>query len=293
MLQSMTGFGRAKKAESDYHLQVEMKSVNNRFLDVQCKLPGVYSELEQKIVSLVRQSLQRGRVEILVLRKSEAAQPLELRINHDLLVSTVKEIASLKKKGVSEDVVEALTADALGRREVMEYVAQEQNVESEFDAVLEVVADALAGLQSMRSKEGKALYKEIERILTLFVAACDKIKTCAKSQSKEINKRIQDRVSELLDSAELDETRLYQEVAILADKADITEELTRIDSHLEQFRETIAKGSGGRKLEFLLQELGREINTCGSKSQDVEISRSVVDAKACLEKLREQVLNVE
>ena len=163
----------------------------------------------------------------------------------------------------------------------------------EYDAILAGVTDALTLLVQMRSQEGQAMQLELERLLAEFMVQVEVIREAAGGIVATLQQRLQERVTTLLAGKELDEARLHQEVAFLADKADITEELTRIDSHVVQFRETIEGGDAGRKLEFLLQELGREINTCGSKSQDVKISRAVVEAKAILEKSREQVLNVE
>jgi uncharacterized protein (TIGR00255 family) len=290
---SMTGFGSAAVSAADLTISVEMKSVNNRFLDVVCKLPAAYSSLEPQIVAVMRETLKRGRVEVYVQRKNIRGQSLAVKINRGLVASCRDELKLLLTDGVSQRCLDEVVADFIGRREVMEFVYDEQAGADESPVVLQAVQQAVGELQNMRKREGEALAAELEKHLSELRQLADGIQGAAAQASQLAQQKLRERVSGLLQSQELDEARLYQEIAYLADRADITEELTRLQSHFQQFAATIANGDGGRKLEFLLQEMGREVNTCGSKSQDVALSRMVVEAKTVLEKLREQVLNVE
>jgi uncharacterized protein (TIGR00255 family) len=292
--QSMTGFGEGSASVDSVEVSIELKSVNHRFLDVVVRAPSTYNRFEASIVKRIREKLRRGRVEVFISRNENSSPEFEVVINESLLREYSDKITkSLKQSGVNRrEAIDLAVVNFLSKREVSELRAKES--QSDDEAILFSALDAgIESLVEMRTREGKQLESEVLSILGELVIAKDKIKALADGAPAALHSRISERLEKLLEDRSLDEQRLCQEVAILADKADVTEELVRLDSHFSQFRHIIKEGGGGRKLEFLLQEFGREINTIGSKSQESDITKLVVDAKAHVEKLREQVANIE
>lgn len=293
MLSSMTGFGSGTQVHDDLQITVEVKSVNNRFLDINCKLPTLFLGLESQINALLREKLKRGRIEVFVQRKTVRGFAQNVRVNAALVNSCMESFKELAALGVSQRCLDVVLADVIGRREILELTAEDESVVDEVPLVMEALRQACIELVSMRQREGAALEEELRRLLQSLEEIIGEIQRLAASTPEAIQQRLHERISSLLQGIELDQQRLHQEVVYLADRADITEELARLRSHVVQFHDVLEAGEGGRKLEFLLQEFGREVNTCGSKSQDTAITRNVVEAKTILEKMREQVLNVE
>lgn len=292
---SMTGFGAAENRAGQVHLSVEVRSVNNRFLDISFKLPGSYYRFEQDLAGVVKDCVKRGRVEVFVTRKDMGAQDYDLVFNRGLFAKYLKIGRQVvAAAGPADDrLIGELVCDVLRRREVLELVPKDADVGREYRALEKALRQALAGLVRMRSKEGKALENEINRQLKLLRKFVKEISQFAKEAPHELRRRFEARLARIAHSVEIDEGRLAAEVALLADRVDVTEELVRLDSHCLQFKQAIAEGGGGRKFEFLLQEIGRELNTIGSKAQKSEVTALVVEAKAVAEKMREQVQNIE
>ncbi|MCB0323997.1 MAG: YicC family protein [Bdellovibrionales bacterium] len=292
---SMTGFGRATAADGGVELTVEVKSVNHRFLDVVCRLPGAAARYESEVVRVVRTALRRGRVEVFVARADARPPKYQVSFNEALFGQFVGKLQEgLRASGVKErNLLGPAVANILTRREVLEIAAEESSVEGEWPILERALAAALTELSEMRRIEGAELEAEMRRQLGELECLIAGISQKVAETPTQYRERLTQRLERISPTLEVDPDRLAQEVALLADRVDTSEELARLASHVQQFQRMLTEGEGGRKLEFLLQEFGREINTIGSKAQNGEVTLLVVDAKAVIEKLREQVQNVE
>jgi len=294
MIRSMTGYGRAESLLDGKKWTVEIKSLNHRYTEIFVRLPAAYLALEGEVKRKVGERLSRGRVEVFVRIESEEAQggdprfdlnlPL-LRRYHGLLVQ-LKETLNLKDD-ISVGMLSGLK-DA--------FVAKEEDVELEsawkgMDAALDT---ALSALTEMRKKEGEIICRDILMRVDLIRQGLDVIEGRAPMVVEDYQRKLAERVKDLTGGLEIDAARLSQEVAIMADRMDITEEVVRFRSHLNQLDMLLlGDEAAGRKIDFLLQEMNREVNTLGSKANDADISRRVVEIKSELSKLREQVQNLE
>lgn len=292
---SMTGFGHASFEKGGVQIEVEAKSVNHRFLDAVIRLPGVYSRLEPDLQKLAADTLARGRLEITVSRKDQREKAYELQFNQELFRSYLRiQRKAIKSEKLDDKLLLPQAAlNLLQRKEILELVPRELDISSEILLVKRAVKSALEDLLEMRKVEGKALEGEMLGQLSALEAVCREISKRAVISVEDFREKLTKRLDKLAPDLKLDPARIAQEAAFLADRADVNEELSRLKSHFAQFRKIFKDGDGGRKLEFLLQEMGREINTTGSKTQDSSVTFLVIDAKALLEKLREQVQNIE
>jgi len=291
----MTGFGRGRVEYGSCEIVVEVKSVNHRFLDIVCKLPPVYSSFEIDLLKLVKSKLNRGRVEIFVSRVDKGESEIDIQFNKalfDVYLAQVREAL----KGLSSEanaILPLVVANLLGKREILEPISREVDSTPELAAVSAALEQAVTQLCEMRKLEGEALEKEVRTLLQDLERVVDKIGTRTGRTPAEFKQRLEQRLERLAPGLTVDQDRLALEVALLADRIDITEELARLRSHLTQFASIVSNGEGGRKLDFLIQEMSREINTAGSKAQDSEITALVIEGKATAEKLKEQVQNIE
>jgi uncharacterized protein (TIGR00255 family) len=290
---SMTGFGRSVRESGGCRLEVTIKSVNSRFLDLVVKLPSQYADLEGEVQKLAKEYVKRGRVEISVFRTLIGKTSTELILNHSAFLGFIEKYREAERLGNIRDAtfITQAALQILSKREVLDYAEAPRQAQDE--PMLDVVLEALQDLQKMRNTEGAALARQFEEILRKLESIKQSIAADSERQSELIRERLRGKISKLQLEPAIDESRLAQEVAYLAERSDIAEELTRLDSHFVQFHKILTHGEGGKKAEFLLQEFGREFNTIGSKSASSDLSQSVVDAKAELEKLREQIQNVE
>ncbi len=292
MIRSMTGFGRRQAPWQDGAVTVEMRSVNHRFLEIACRLPRSLSHLEDSFKKSIQQQCTRGRVDITVTVQAGKGcvgsvnldQTLAKQYHHALL--TLKK--SLKLSGAIDIALMA------GLRDVLSVSDQPAEDPKLAKIAQQLTTQALTDLEGMRAREGKALAEDMRaRIQTI---RGHKIRVAARTPqlAQESFDKMRTRVEKLLGSEIPDPSRLYQELAVYADRGDITEEIVRLDSHMVQFEQTLScTDSVGKTLDFLLQEIGREVNTIGSKANDAEIASHVVQMKAELERIREQVQNVE
>ncbi len=294
----MTGFGRGEAAVPGGRLVVEARSVNHRFCDVALRLPPRYAPLEGRLRKLVAERIARGRVDLtLALQPDERALKAPA-VDWALAEGLRDRLAELKARlGLPGEVDVALLA---AQRGILG--AEEPAPEPTWEPVAEAVEQALSAVTAMRAEEGRAIQADFEARLARMAALVDTVAARAPLVPQEYRERLAARVQALLGDGsgvpgvpvQLDPGRLEQEVAFLAERADVTEELTRLRSHFAQLETMLAADEPvGRKLEFLLQEVHREVNTIGSKSVDLAITRAVLDLKAELEKLREQVANIE
>ncbi len=290
-MNSMTGYGRGEASGAGVTVTVELRSVNNRFRDLQLRTPREYNALAPRVTSALKRGFSRGRIDVYVRRVCHEGA-VGVQGDRGLVKTYLETIRDLLKDspglgaGVSADFV-------LGLPGVLQTVEADANVAAEW-SIVEAALDAAAGdLKSMRAQEGQALQADLQRHLGTLDDLRQRVELEAEGVAERLEQRLVARVRRL-EVDGVDAQRLAQEVALIADKADVSEELARMASHSRQFSQALASDEPvGRRLEFLTQELNREINTIGSKSVDHPVSALVVDMKSALEKLREQVSNVE
>ncbi|MBW3113929.1 MULTISPECIES: YicC/YloC family endoribonuclease [Bacillaceae] len=291
MVVSMTGFGRSKVESEQHSVTVEMKSVNHRFSECYIRMPRQLLKLEDKIKKQVSQSVKRGKVDIFITISGEGLVHKNLHIDWKLIQDYYQLVNKVKKTFSLHDEVQL--SHLLDREEfVMVEEMEEENEELEH-LVLKAVDEAVLDLRRMREKEGELLKNDFLTHLQKFELSVGELTQHAPEVVNLYRERLRKRIVEYNENS-FDESRILTEVAIFADKSDITEELTRLKSHIQYFHSTLMnEGPVGRKLDFMIQEMNREVNTIGSKANDSFIATIVVELKSTLEKLREQVQNVE
>ncbi len=293
VIRSMTGYGRQESNAAGSHFTIEVRSVNNRFIDIQVKLPRNLTALEQQIRKKVLDRFSRGRFDVYITRNGEKENGGRLVVNETLTEQYIAALRDLKQRfGLGGEIELSLLG---GFQELFTMTEVKEDVEAVWQVLAEDLAVALNDLDNMRTAEGRALVRDISGRLEAIDRLLSAIHVFAPVSVEAARKRMSDTLTKLIHQ-EPDPVRLAQEIAILAERTDVTEELTRLESHMAQFRSLLVDLSGeavGRKLDFLLQEMGRETNTIASKAMDAQISLSVVNIKAELEKIREQVQNIE
>ncbi len=293
MAKSMTGFGIGEFKDQYYNLSVECKTINHKYLDINLRIPRKLSFLEDKLRFLIKDHLGRGRVDIFVKFETVTSVGSQLVYDAELAKQYYHILKNIKSDFGLEEPISPV--DIAKFPDVVKITEAEDDEEILWNMLSDAANKALENLCNMRIIEGKKLEKDIlARADLLERAVCDLEKYTATIE-KEYKDKLYARISELLDDPKVvDEYRLAQEVAIYADKSNITEEIVRFKSHINQLRDTVtADESVGRKMDFLIQEMNREVNTMGSKSSDVSIANLVINMKAELEKIREQVQNIE
>ena len=288
----MTGFGEARQADDRISAHAEIRAVNNRHFKLNAKISDPYSILESDVERLVRESVRRGTIQ-LSLRVDKPRRAEDYRLNLIALGSYRSQLASLSgKAGDHVDV-----ASLLGLPGVVESRRESDNDPREDWPLLGgVVSQALTQFQASRAEEGRAMAVELRSLAAVVEATLETVEARGPQVIVQYQQRLRDRIAHLVAEygITIEAKDLIREVAILAERADVAEEITRLRAHLAQFVEVLDEPeSGGRKLEFIVQEMGRETNTIGSKANDVEISRSVFAMKGALEKIRELIQNVE
>lgn len=293
MIASMTGYGRGEVDQDGMTARVEFRSVNSRFLDVTTRLPRTLSRREKDVKELVRNYLTRGNLTINVSLEYHTESEMPLSVNKSAAKAYFKLLNELRKSVRLKEKVKL--EHLLKFSEVFEVAQEEESDEREWAIVQEALKKAFEDLNAMRTKEGQELAKDLEQRIRWMDETVDRIETMSKERIPEEHKRLQERVAQLLvDKSIIDKDRLELEVALLADKLDVTEECVRYRSHNKFFREEMANNeASGRRLNFLVQEMNREANTIGSKTNHAEIAHLVVKLKEELEKIREQLQNIE
>ncbi len=292
MIRSMTGYGKKDGTSQQAGVTVEIRSVNHRFLEVAVRVPRSLAQLEDQIRKAVQQRCLRGRVDVSMSVHSAGGSLKTVQIDQPL---AKQYHAALKKLQKTLGLRGAVDISVLaGFRDIVSITDEPIDTEHLGKTVLRVLGGALTDLEKMRKREGDALAKDLALHLDAIRAAKSAVGERAPELAKTAFERMKGRIEALLHSELPDPARLQQELALYADRSDISEELVRLESHMLQFDQTLRrKESVGKTLEFLLQEMGREVNTIGSKANDADIAALVVRMKAELEKLREQVQNVE
>ena len=292
MLKSMTAYGRSEALKGNTEFIAEMKSVNSRYREIFLKLPQGLQSLEDRIKSMISSVLRRGRIEVSVQTKNNGENTLRLELNRPLIKAYISIFDELKKElGTEEPIHPSLFAQL---RDAILFKQDDVDMEKLWPDLKEVINEALVSLETMRMNEGKVLEKDFKARLNKIEGYINEIENQRGKTVEKYLDNLRKKIRKLINDIEITEDRLMQETAFMAERSDITEELVRTRSHLAQFRSYMKQDDViGRRLEFLLQEMHREVNTIGSKAGDSFISQRTVEIKAELEKLREQVQNVE
>lgn len=292
MIKSMTGYGSGKAEAGTKTFTVEVKSVNSRYSDFSIKMPRIYTFMEDAIRKTASARINRGKVDIYVNVETNGEDDSVVKVNTAL---AREYLAGLKALSAELEVSSNATAETFLRIPDV-FTVDKADVDEEIisKAIISALSEALDGFDAMRIAEGEKLVCDLKEHLTFIANATAKVEKRSPEIVTEYRQRIEERMRDILGSATYDETRLLTEVAIFSDKVNVNEETVRLSSHVDQFTKMLDEGgSVGRKIDFLIQEMNREINTIGSKSNDLDIARIVIDVKAEIEKLREQIQNVE
>jgi uncharacterized protein (TIGR00255 family) len=293
MIRSMTGYGRMEAGDAGSHFSLEVRSLNNRYLDIQIKLPRGLAILESRVKKTIQERFSRGRFDVSITRDSGHESAGRLVVNDALASQYIGILEDLKQRfGLSGEVDLSLVS---GLADLITTTEVKEDPETLWQILSKGLSQALDELDRMRNEEGAVLAQDIGGRLNTIDRTGQAIRARVPVTIDNTRKRMTETLNRLL-AEQPDPLRLAQEIAILAERTDVTEELTRLDCHMVQFRSLLAgsqREAVGRKLDFLMQEMGREVNTIASKAMDAQISMDVVNVKAELEKVREQVQNIE
>ncbi|MFQ9892681.1 MAG: YicC/YloC family endoribonuclease [Emergencia sp.] len=294
MIKSMTGFGRGEYNDGKRNIIVEIKSVNHRYSDITVKMPRRYSFAEDKIKNTVKEKIKRGKVDVSIMVENLTENDVNIKLN---TMAARQYYDNLKELQQTFDVSGEITLQFLATMpDVMKSVPDVENEEEMTRCILQPVREASANLEEMRSIEGEKLAKDLVMRGDIIKGLVDEIEERAEEVPKAYTEKLRERIKELIGSSvTVPEDRILVEAAIFADKCNITEELTRLNSHMDQMKSIIAesKQPDGKKLDFLVQEMNREANTIGSKANDIKVTSLMLQVKAEIEKIREQVQNIE
>lgn len=293
MIRSMTGYGRSEVQTPGGRFTIEMRSVNHRFGEVLVRLPRDLAPLEDRVRAAVQGRVLRGRVEVTIMREDRASRGKTVRPDLDLAAAYAQALRDLAGTlGVSDGLTLAQVA---AFPDVIRVEETKDDIDLLWPALVPAVDAAAADLVGMRESEGRRLAEDLEARLRRLDELATAVDGRSRASVGEYVIRLRERIAGLLGEVPVDEGRLAAEVAIFAERSDVSEEVTRLRSHLAQFRTDLqqADGAVGRRLEFVLQEMGREVNTTGAKANDLEITRAVIAMKGELESMREQIQNVE
>lgn len=293
MIYSMTGYGKYEIEENARKITVEISAVNHRYLDLNIRMPRMLMHLEDRVRSIIKEEVARGKLEVSIMCHSSAKEDLEVNINEALGQAYLEGVRSLGSKFSLEDDLKL--SHLIGVSDLVVIQKQAGNLEAVGETIEKALREALKAFLEMRGKEGQTLKEDILSKNTGLRKLLQEVNNRSPFVVDNYRERLKNRLDQLLgDGMNIDESRLAMEVAILADKSAIDEEITRLGSHFNQLEEILqAGGPVGRKLDFLMQEMNREANTIGSKANDYEITKVVVSLKTDIEKIREQVQNLE
>ncbi|MBQ2675858.1 MAG: YicC family protein [Clostridia bacterium] len=292
MIRSMTGYGRAQSTVDNMEITAEIRAVNHRYFEFTCRVPRQFGFLEDKLKALVNKSVSRGKVEVYVSVNMLESEATEVVVNHPLAKAYVDALNELNQ---TYGLVDRLSANDIARYpDVLSVRKNEEDEEKIYNAVAGVLSEAVAAFVNMREIEGKRLCDDVISRCNTILSAVDVVEEKSAETVVAYRERLENKMRELLGDVKVDEQRLLTETAIFADKIAVDEETVRLRSHIDQLKEMLSGDAAvGRKLDFLVQEMNREANTTGSKSANVEITRIVVDIKSEIEKIREQIQNIE
>lgn len=292
MIHSMTGYGRAVKTLNGREITVEMRSVNNRFLDCSVKMPRAFSYAEDAVKQKIKEQVSRGKVDVFISVNALEGENVKISLNRPVLEGY---LAALRTIASDYEVRDDISVTALSRYpEVFVVEKPEEDEKQNIADIVSVTQEAIGNYNAMRATEGAALAADLRAHAAVILRYVEKVEERSPVTVAEYRTRLENKLREVLESTTIDESRIVTEAAIFADKVAVDEETVRLRSHLSQMESLLSGGGAiGRKLDFLLQEMNREANTIGSKGNDLEQARNVVEIKAELEKIREQIQNIE
>ena len=291
MIRSMTGFGKASLEKNSRKYQVEIKSVNHRYLDISVKIPRAISFLEEEVKREISKSVKRGKVDVFITFENNSLEGREIKINTDLAKEYIKELKNLAKE---ENILADIQVNDIAKYPDVLKIQENGEDEKIKEELVEVVANATESLMKMKKSEGEKIAKDLSKRLEKIQEKVNETSNLSTGLIEEYVVKLKERIKKLLKEEEIDETRLAEEVVIYADKCSIEEEITRLNSHILQVKELLnSDKSVGKKIDFIIQEMNRETNTIGSKSNNLGITNNVIDLKTEIEDMREQVQNIE
>lgn len=292
MIYSMTGYGKDDFENEDYKISVEIKTVNHKYCNIYTRIPSALNSVEERIKKYIKKRLKRGRIEVNIYLTKKGDDQLIIKPNFNVLDQYYNTLTEIKKRYKMESNIDLNQLVKYDNVLSVEYNPIDE--EKMFDLLKIILNSVMDSVVEMRQVEGEKLEKDIENNLESIEAILKDLSLLSDDIVEKHRVSMRNKINELLMDIKVDEDRLEQEIAIYADKTDINEEIIRIKSHLNQFKDIFAKGGViGRKMDFLAQELNREINTIGSKSPDVNITNYVVELKSLVGKIREQIQNIE
>lgn len=291
MIKSMTGYGKASLSKDLREYQIEIKSLNHRYLDISIRMPRVLSYLEEDIKKEISKKVKRGKIDVYINFENNSTEGKEIKINTEIAKMYIKELRNLAQEENLQDNIEVTEISKFPDVLSVKSTQEDETIKQE---VIELTRIATDKLVEMRKNEGN---KMAEDLLSRIKAINEKVKqisTISTGLIEEYVVKLEGRIKEILKNHEIDENRLAQEVVIYADKCSIEEEVTRLNSHILQFEHFLnSEEAIGKKLDFMVQEMNRETNTIGSKANNLEITKGVIDIKTELENIREQIQNIE
>lgn len=294
MIKSMTGFGRGEYNDGKRNIIVEIKSVNHRYSDISVRMPRRYSFVEDKVKNTIKEKIKRGKIDVSVMVENLTENDVNIKLNTMIAQQYYDNLKELQRQfEVSGDITLQYLA---GMPDVLKAIPDVDDEEEMSKCILQPVREAAANLEAMRMVEGEKLAKDLVMRGEIIKGLVDQIEERAELVPKAYTEKLRERIQELIgNSVSIPEDRILVEAAIFADKCNVTEELTRLNSHMDQMKAIIEQSSqpDGKKLDFLVQEMNREANTIGSKANDITVTNLMLQVKAEIEKIREQVQNIE
>ena len=291
MIKSMTGYGKASIEENNRNYQVEIKTINHRYLDISVKMPRILSYLEEEIKKEISTKIKRGKVDVFINFENNSKEGINIKINTEIAKIYIEQLKNLAKQEGIMDNIEVTEISKFPDVLNIQNTQDDENIKIE---VLKTVQQATQKLVEMREFEGEKIAKDLLNRINKIEEKVEKISHLSTGLIDEYIVKLKERINKILQNQELDELRLAQEVVIYADKSSVQEEVTRLNSHIQQFKNLLNSDTNvGKKLDFLIQEMNREINTIGSKANNLEITNEVINVKTELEDVREQVQNIE
>ena len=292
MIKSMTGYGKSTLEVNSRKYQVEIKSLNHRYLDISIRMPKQLSYLEEIVKKQISSKISRGKIDVFISFENNSMEGRTIKINTELAKAYITELRKLAKE---ENLSDNIEVNDIAKYPDVLIIQENQEDETIKNEIVEVVNKAVENLVDMKQTEGIKIAEDLQKRLDYIQKEVNRVKEFSTGLINEYIVKLEERIKELLpNNQETDKNRLMQEVVIYADKCSIEEEVTRLNSHIGQFREFLKSDEAvGKKLDFMIQEMNRETNTIGSKSNNLNITNGVIDMKTEIENLREQVQNIE
>ena len=291
MIRSMTGYGKSTLNKNDRNYIIEIKSVNHRYLDINIKIPRTISYLEEEIKKEISKTIKRGKVDVFITFENNSDKGRNIQINTEIAKLYINELRKLAKQEKLLDNIEVTEISKLPDVLTIKNDSDDEEIKKE---VLQTTQETVRKLMDMKNAEGEKILQDLLQRIKNIEATTLGISKLSTGLIEEYVVKLESRIKELLDTKDIDKSRIAQEVVIYADKCSVEEEITRLKSHIEQFRKFVKSNEPvGKKLDFLIQEMNRETNTIGSKANNLEITNKVIELKTELENIREQIQNIE